>query len=376
MTLSARERARYQRHLSLKEIGAAGQEKLKAARVLIVGAGGLGSPAALYLAAAGCGTLGLVDFDRVDVSNLQRQVLFDSAALEQMKAEAGRARLAALNPEIRVVAHTLELKAANVRAVLADYDLVIDGSDRLSTRYLVNDACVLLGRPLVSAAIHRFEGQLMTYVPGRGPCYRCLFPQAADGMVANCAEAGVLGVLPGVLGTLEATEAIKLITGVGTPLVGRLLTYDALELSFHEFRVARRPDCAVCGDAPTITEPRDPPAPAAQAGPDGVRRLTAQALRALLDPPATPAPPLIDVRERWEYDTGHLPDAVNIPLGELPQRMGEVPRAGGAVFICRSGGRSLRACSLALAAGVAAPANLEGGLLAWAAEIDPTLPVA
>lgn len=376
MTLSARERARYQRHLSLKEIGVAGQEKLKAARVLIVGAGGLGSPAALYLAAAGCGTLGLVDFDRVDVSNLQRQVLFDSAALEQMKAEAGRARLAALNPEIRVVAHTLELKAANVRAVLADYDLVIDGSDRLSTRYLVNDACVLLGRPLVSAAIHRFEGQLMTYVPGRGPCYRCLFPQAADGTVANCAEAGVLGVLPGVLGTLEATEAIKLITGVGTPLVGRLLTYDALELSFHEFRVARRPDCAVCGDAPTITEPHDPPAPAAQAGADGVRRLTAQALRALLDPRATPAPPLIDVREPWEYDTGHLPDAVNIPLGELPQRMGEVPRAGGAVFICRSGGRSLRACSLALAAGVATPANLEGGLLAWAAEIDPTLPVA
>ena len=376
MTLSALERARYQRHLSLREIGVAGQEKLKAARVLIVGAGGLGSPAALYLAAAGCGTLGLVDFDRVDVSNLQRQVLFDTAGLEQLKAEAGRARLASLNPEIRVVAHPLELKAANVRALLADYDLVVDGSDRLSTRYLVNDACVLLGRPLVSAAIHRFEGQVMTYVPGRGPCYRCLFPQAADGMVANCAEAGVLGVLPGVLGTLQATEAIKLITGVGTPLVGRLLTYDALELRFQEFRVERRRDCAVCGDAPTITEPRDPPAPAARAAQDGVRRLTPRALRALLDPQAAASPPLIDVRERWEYDTGHLPGAVNIPMSELAQRLAEIPRAAGAVFICRSGGRSLRACTMALEAGVTSPANLEGGLLAWAADVDPTLPVA
>jgi sulfur-carrier protein adenylyltransferase/sulfurtransferase len=377
MTLTAAERARYQRHLSLREIGAAGQEKLKAARVLIVGAGGLGSPAALYLAAAGCGTLGLVDFDRVDVSNLQRQVLFDTAGLGQPKAEAGRARLASLNPEIRVIAHALELKAANVRAVLADYDLVVDGSDRLSTRYLVNDACVLLGRPLISAAIHRFEGQLMTYVPGSGPCYRCLFPEASDGLVANCAEAGVLGVLPGVLGTLQATEVLKLITGVGTPLLGRLLTYDALELRFQEFRVERRRDCAVCGDAPTITEPRDPPAQSVRTPPDGIRRLAPRALHALLAPAAAaPAPPLIDVREPWEFDTSHLAGAHNIPLGELPRRIAEIPRTAGAVFICRSGGRSLRACQLALAAGVAAPANLEGGMLAWAAEVDPALPVA
>jgi len=375
MTLSASERARYQRHLSLREIGAAGQEKLKAARVLIVGAGGLGSPAALYLAAAGCGTLGLVDCDRVDVSNLQRQVLFDTAGLGQPKAEAGRARLAALNPEIRVIAHALELKAVNVRALLADYDLVVDGSDRLSTRYLVNDACVLLGRPLVSAAIHRFEGQIMTYVPGRGPCYRCLFPAAADGVVANCAEAGVLGVLPGVLGTLQATEVLKLITGVGTPLVGRLLTYDALELRFQEFRVERRHDCAVCGDAPTITEPRDPPGQSAQVPQDGVRRLTARALEALLGAPP-PAPPLIDVREPWEFDTSHLEGARNIPLAELPQRIAEIPRSAAPVFVCRSGGRSMRACQLALAAGIAAPANLEGGMLGWAAEVDPTLPVA
>jgi adenylyltransferase/sulfurtransferase len=375
VTLSTSERARYQRHLTLTEIGAAGQEKLKAARVLVVGAGGLGSPAALYLAAAGCGTIGLVDCDRVELSNLQRQVLFDSSDLARSKAEAGRERLASLNPEIRVLAHALELKAANVRAVFKDYDLVLDGTDRLATRYLVNDACVILGLPLVSAAIHRFEGQVMTYVPGRGPCYRCVFPQAPEG-VPNCAQAGVLGVLPGVLGTLQATEAIKLITGVGEPLVGRLLTYDALEMRFHEFTVARRPDCAVCGNAPTITEPRDPvPLPtAAVAG--AVRRITAGALNELLREARAQAPRLVDVREVHEFSAGHLEGSVNIPLGELPRRLAEIAPHDAPVFICRSGGRSLAACELALRAGIAAPANLEGGLLAWAAAIDPALPVA
>jgi molybdopterin/thiamine biosynthesis adenylyltransferase/rhodanese-related sulfurtransferase len=376
VTLSASERDRYQRHLALAEIGAAGQEKLKAARVLVVGAGGLGSPAALYLAAAGCGTLGLLDCDRVELSNLQRQVLFDSSAIARSKAEAGRERLASLNPEIRVVAHALELKAANVRAVFKDYDLVLDGTDRLATRYLVNDACVILGLPLVSAAIHRFEGQIMTYVPGRGPCYRCVFPQAPEGVVPNCAQAGVLGVLPGVLGTLQATEAIKLITGVGEPLLGRLLTYDALEMRFHEFRVARRPDCAVCGNAPTITEPRDPaPLPAAAAA-RAVRRITAGALNELLREARAPAPRLVDVREVHEFSAGHLEGSVNIPLGELPRRLAEIAPHDAPVFICRSGGRSLAACELALRAGIVAPANLEGGLLAWAREIDPALPVA
>src|SRR6266481_3417514 len=368
MTLSANERARYQRQLALSEIGAAGQEKLKAARVLVVGAGGLGSPAALYLAAAGCGTLGLLDCDRVELSNLQRQVLFDSSGIARSKAEAGRERLASLNPEIRVLAHALELKAANVRALFADYDLVLDGTDRLATRYLINDACVILGLPLVSAAIHRFEGQVMTYVPGRGPCYRCVFPQAPEGGVPNCAQ-------PGVLGTLQATEAIKLIAGVGEPLVGRLLTYDALEMRFHEFRVARRPDCAVCGDAPTITEPRDPaPLPGAVAG--AVRRLTASALSELLRDERAPAPHLVDVREVYEFSTGHLEGSVNIPLGELPRRLAEIAPHDAPVFICRSGGRSLAACQLALRAGITAPANLEGGLLAWAAAIDPALRVA
>jgi adenylyltransferase/sulfurtransferase len=376
VTLSASERERYQRHLALSEIGAAGQEKLKAARVLVVGAGGLGSPAALYLAAAGCGTLGLLDCDRVELSNLQRQVLFDSSAIARSKAEAGRERLASLNPEIRVVAHALELKAANVRAVFKDYDLVLDGTDRLATRYLVNDACVILGLPLVSAAIHRFEGQVMTYVPGRGPCYRCVFPQAPEGGVANCAQAGVLGVLPGVLGTLQATEAIKLITGVGDPLTGRLLTYDALEMRFHEFRVARRPDCAVCGTAPTITEPRDPAPQPADAVAGAVRRITASALSERLHEAGSPAPRLVDVREPYEYQAGHLAGAINIPLGELPGRLAEVAPASTAVFICRSGGRSLAACQMALAAGMPAPVNLEGGMLAWAAAIDPALRVA
>lgn len=375
MSLNPQERARYQRHLALREIGAMGQEKLKAARVLIVGAGGLGSPAALYLAAAGCGTLGLLDFDRVDVSNLQRQVLFDTAGVARPKAEAGRERLAALNPEIRIVSHVLELKAENVREVLGGYDLVLDGTDRLATRYLVSDACVLLAKPLVTAAVHRFEGQLLTYVPERGPCYRCLFPDAASALVPNCAETGVLGVLPGVLGTLQATEAIKLITGVGEPLVGRLLTYDALEMRFSEFRVARRRDCAVCGVAPTITAPADTaPRRAAAAG---VRRLSAAALDALLHPaPPAARPPLIDVREVWEFAAGHLDGAINIPLGELPARLEEIERDSAPVFICRSGGRSLAACNLALAAGVTAPANLDGGLLAWAAQVDPQLPVA
>jgi molybdopterin/thiamine biosynthesis adenylyltransferase/rhodanese-related sulfurtransferase len=374
VTLSASERARYQRHLTLAEIGAAGQEKLKAARVLVVGAGGLGSPAALYLAAAGCGTVGLVDCDRVELSNLQRQVLFGSSDIARSKAEAGRERLASLNPEIRVVAHALELKAANVRAVFRDYDLVLDGTDRLATRYLVNDACVILGLPLVSAAIHRFEGQVMTYVPGRGPCYRCVFPQAPDGVVPNCAQAGVLGVLPGVLGTLQATEAIKLITAVGEPLLGRLLTYDALEMRFHEFSVARRPDCAVCGNAPTITEPRDPAPLPTVAG--TVRRITAGALNELLREARAPAPHLVDVREVHEFSAGHLEGSVNIPLGELPRRLAEIALHEAPVFICRSGGRSFAACELALRAGIPAPANLEGGLLAWAAAIDPTLRVA
>ena len=377
MALSAEERTRYARHLALPEIAAEGQERLKAARVLVIGAGGLGSPSALYLAAAGVGTLGLVDCDRVDLSNLQRQVLFDNAALQRPKAVAARERLLSLNPGIRVVAHELTLRAANVREVIDAYDVVLDGTDRLPTRYLVNDACVLLGKPLVTAAIHRFEGQAMTYVPGRGPCYRCLFPETPAAVVPSCAEAGVLGVLPGVMGAIQATEAIKLIVGRGEPLVGRLLTYDALELRFQEFRFARRADCAVCGERPTITELRDSPEACMTDALQSLRRLAPSELQMMLAGTEGRKPPmLVDVREPREFAAGHLPGAINMPMSELDRRLAELPAGSTAVFMCRSGGRSLRACGQALRGGTVTPLQLEGGLLAWAAEVDPALIVA
>ena len=377
MALSPEERTRYARHLALPEIATEGQERLKAARVLVIGAGGLGSPSALYLAAAGVGTLGLVDCDRVDLSNLQRQVLFDNAALQRPKAVAARERLLSLNPGIRVVAHELELRAANVREVLDAYDIVLDGTDRLPTRYLVNDACVLLGKPLVTAAIHRFEGQAMTYVPGRGPCYRCLFPETPAAVVPSCAEAGVLGVLPGVMGAIQATEAIKLIVGRGEPLVGRLLTYDALELRFQEFRFARRADCAVCGERPTITELRDSPEACMTDALQSLRRIAPSELQMMLaDTEGRDPLMLVDVREPREFAAGHLPGAINMPMSELDRRLAELPAGSTAVFMCRSGGRSLRACGQALRGGTVTPLQLEGGLLAWAAEVDPALIVA
>ena len=343
--------------------------------MLVVGAGGLG----LAGGALSCGRrdrhAGSVDCDRVEVSNLQRQVLFDTAAVGRLKSEAGRERLLALNPQIQVVEHAVELRAANVLEIVRGYDMVLDGTDRLATRYVVNDACVLLRKPLVSAAIHRFEGQAMTYVPGRGPCYRCLFADATQAAVPNCAEAGVLGVLPGVLGTIQATEAIKLITGAGEPLIGRLLAYDALQMRFDEFTFARRADCAVCGDNPSITAPFDPP-PAARENPmppDSLLRLSPADIQALLGQSGYV---IVDVREPYEYEAGHLPNSLHIPLGELERRFSEIPGGATPVFICRSGGRSLHACGFALQAGTARAVNLEGGLKAWAAQIDPTLQVA
>ena len=376
MTLSPSELSRYHRHIALPELGRGGQERLKSARVVVIGAGGLGSPAALYLAAAGVGTLGLVDYDRVELSNLQRQVLFDSAAVGRLKTEAARERLLALNPEITVVPHTLTLRAENVLQVLRDYDLVLDGTDRLTTRYLVNDACVLLGKPLVSAAIHRFEGHAMTYLPGRGPCYRCLFPEAEEGVVASCSEAGVLGVLPGVLGAIQATEAVKILTGIGEPIVGRLVTYDALELRFLELPVTRRLDCAVCGEHPMITAPQDAGESCDSVALTSVRRLTPAALRDLLASDQDRAGlTLIDVREPQEFAARHLAGACNIPLAYLPLRLGELSHGCTPVFLCRSGRRSLMACALAIRADIDTPAHLEGGLLAWAAEVDPSFEV-
>ena len=376
--LSEDERARYSRHLLLPEFGEVGQEKLRAARVLVVGAGGLGSPAALYLAAAGVGTLGLVDHDRVDISNLQRQVLFDTSSLGAGKAETARTRLRALNPLIEVQAHSVELRASNAQSLIEPYDLVLDGSDRLATRYLVNDLCVLLRKPLVSAAIHRFEGQAMSYLPGRGPCYRCLFPKSADGVVPNCAEAGVLGVLPGILGSLQATEALKIVLGIGAPLVGRLLTFDALAMSWHEFSFTRRTDCAVCGDSPSIRSANDSVAAGLDNSSSGIERLEPQQLQALLAgaKSAAAAVTLVDVRAPREYAAGHLQAAINIPLPDLPRRLVELPLDSQLIFICRSGGRSWAAATQAAGAGYKSLAHLEGGMLAWAAALDPSMVVA
>jgi molybdopterin/thiamine biosynthesis adenylyltransferase/rhodanese-related sulfurtransferase len=370
--LTASELRRYSRHLALPEIGLEGQRRLKNARVLVIGAGGLGCPAALYLAAAGVGTLGVLDCDSVEESNLQRQVLYETEDIGAPKAERARARLFALNPQIQLISHQLELCAANVAQVFNGYELIVDGSDRVGTRYLVNDACVLYRKSLVTAAIYRFEGQAMSYAPGRGPCYRCLFPQMAEGDVPNCEQAGVLGVLPGVLGTLQATEAVKLLLGIGAPLLGRLLTYDALSLSFHEFRIARRADCAVCGDQPTIRLPQDPPGFCSVEEQRRVRRLSAAELAARLSGGGLS---VIDVREPAEFEHGHLVQAINIPLGQLEQRATTLPREVPTVFICRSGARSLKACVLARRAGISEPLQLEGGLLAWQADVDASLPL-
>jgi len=375
ISLSAAEQQRYSRHLLLAEIGPAGQLKLKAARVLVIGAGGLGCPAALYLAAGGIGTIGLLDFDQVEESNLQRQVLFTTADIGAPKAKRARERLLALNPQLQIVAHQTELTAANVQQIFAGYDLVVDGSDRIGTRYLVNDACVIYRKPLVSAAIHRFEGQAMSYAPGRGPCYRCLFPDLSGAVLPNCSQAGVLGVLPGVLGAIQATEVMKLLLGIGEPLLGRVLVYDALTLRFDEFRISRRPDCAVCGEHPSILAPADEPGFCSveeQRRVVGISAVElAQRIRGAGAAADTAPLTLVDVRDPEEFTVGHLPRAVNIPLTLIEQQGLSLPRETPAVFLCRSGARSLKACALARRAGMTMPLQLEGGLLAWREAVEP-----
>jgi molybdopterin/thiamine biosynthesis adenylyltransferase/rhodanese-related sulfurtransferase len=375
VSLSSEDRERYSRHLVLKEIGPQGQERLARARVLIIGAGGLGSPAALYLAAAGVGTLGVLDCDRVDLSNLQRQVLFDSAAVGASKALEARERLLALNSSIKVIAHAVELVPGNARELIGAYDLIVDGTDRLPTRYLINDACVLLGKSLVSAAIYRFEGQAFTYAPGRGPCYRCAFPEPPADAAPSCAEVGVLGVLPGVLGAIQATEVIKLIVGVGEPLIGRLLTYDALQMRFRDLKVSARSDCPVCGTHPTIKD-LNASAKSETVHTPSIRPLTPQALQELIDQSGTSNRlQIVDVREADEFAAGHLAGSINLPLGALPQKVTELSGSS-VVFVCRSGARSHRAAELAAQAGISAVGHLQGGLLAWAASRDPKLHVA
>jgi sulfur-carrier protein adenylyltransferase/sulfurtransferase len=353
-------------------VGLAGQEKLKNARVLMIGAGGLGAPALLYFASSGVGTIGILDFDRVDVSNLQRQVLYTIDDLSAAKTRAAAQRLRALNPEVKVREHDIVLRADNAREIFNQYDVVVDGSDQFATRYLVNDACVLLGKPLVSAAIHRFEGQAMTYVPGTA-CYRCLFPEPPTaGAVPNCAEAGVLGVLPGVLGALQATEAIKLILGIGEQLTNRLLTYDALTMRVSEFGFARRVDCAVCGMQPTIRELHDLTPICSREELASIQRVHARDLARWRDGSEL----IIDVRSKDEFEVAHLPGAKNIPLAELPRRIDELRGVQRIMFVCRGGTRSYSACQLAIAHGITRPAQLEEGLLAWSREVDAHFVVA
>jgi molybdopterin/thiamine biosynthesis adenylyltransferase/rhodanese-related sulfurtransferase len=372
MTLSSSELSRYSRHLALPEIGLTGQETLKKARVLVIGAGGLGAPALLYLASGGVGTIGIVDFDRVDLSNLQRQVLYTVDDIGEPKARVAARRLNALNPHVQVREHELVLRAENVRDVFEQYDCVIDGTDQFATRYLVNDACVLLRKPLVSAAIHRFEGQAMTYVPGTG-CYRCLFPVAPSaGAVPNCAEAGVLGVLPGVLGAVQATEAIKWILGVGELLTNRLLTYDALTMRVNEFSFAPRENCAVCGANPSIRELQDLAPVCSLEQLNSIQRIEPRNLVQWRDGSEL----VIDVRHANEFEVSHLLGAKNIPLDELPSRVNELLGQSKVLFVCRGGTRSQTACQIAIASGIENPAHLEGGLLAWSREMQPTFVIA
>lgn len=373
--LTSDELLRYARHLTLPEVGLAGQEKLRAARVLLIGAGGLGSPAALYLAAAGVGTIGIVDADVVDASNLQRQVLHDTPSIGTSKVRSAKARLEALNPFVRVEPIAVRLTAANAREVLHGWDLVLDGSDNFPTRYLVNDACVLEGIPFVYGSIFRFEGQLSLFGAPGGPCYRCLFadPPPPE-LVPSCVEAGVLGVLPGLVGTLQALEAVKWILGIGQSVVGRLVVVDALALRVREVAVRRDPACAVCGDAPTVTELVDYDAFCGigplDADPTASEITTAELSMAM---GASQPPLLLDVREHWETEIAVLPGTQVIPLGELPARLREVPTDREIVTVCHHGMRSETARALLVRAGFARVRSLAGGVDAWARERDPAM---
>lgn len=373
---------RYARQLVLPEVGLEGQKRLRATRVLCVGAGGLGSPVALYLTAAGIGRLGLVDSECVEVSNLHRQILYRSEDIGQPKCFRAQETLHRLNPEVEVVVHPTRLSRRNALEMLADYDLVVDGSDNLPTRYLTNDACVLLGKPLVYGAVHRFEGQVSVLAPHLGaPCYRCLFPEPPPPQaVPSCAEAGVLGVLPGLIGCLQATEVIKLALGQGRPLVGRLLLCDALEMKFREVRVRPDPQCPLCGPNRTITELMDYEQlsgdTARCAAPDtdlaSEDEITVHQLKAALDDPSQNFC-LIDVREAGEYELAHLPSARLVPLSALAQRSGELDPTRPIYLYCRSGVRSLQAVQVLRARGFQWVKSLKGGLLAWARHIDPRL---
>ena len=373
--------ARYSRHLIMPEVTLEGQKRLKAASVLCIGAGGLGSPIALYLGAAGIGRMGLVDGDVVDFSNLQRQILHGTKDVGRKKLNSARDRIRDLNPNVQIDLHDTLFTSANAEELVQDYDIVIDGTDNFPTRYLSNDICVFLKKPNVYGSIFRFDGQCTVFAPHLGgPCYRCMFPEPPPpGMVPSCAEGGVLGVLPGIIGVMQAIEAIKLIIGIGEPLIGRLVHFDALNLKFREFKLRRDPKCPVCGEHPTITELIDydqfcgiPQAAAAEAAETPIPTMTVRELKQKLDNGDKFL--LLDVREPFEWDICRIDRAQLIPLGQLPSRMSELDSADEIVIHCKSGGRSAKAVRLLQEAGFSKLHNVEGGITAWAEEVDPTVP--
>jgi molybdopterin/thiamine biosynthesis adenylyltransferase/rhodanese-related sulfurtransferase len=382
--LTRPELIRYARHIALPEIGFAGQQRLKESRVLCVGAGGLGSPLALYLAAAGVGTLGIVDFDRVDLSNLQRQLLHGTSDVGRSKLDSAESRLRDVNPHVRVEKIDTRLSSSDALGVVSEWDVVVDGTDNFPTRYLVNDACVLSGKPNVYGSVFRWEGQVSVFATDGGPCYRCLFREPPPpGLVPNCAEGGVVGVLPGIIGSIQALETIKLLLGAGTTLAGRLLIFDALGLEWREMTLRRNPSCPICGDHPTQTELIDydlfcgvTPAPEIDdTDYSDVEEVDVRTASAEL---ASDSPPfLLDVREPWEWAVSNLAErgARLIPLEELESRLGEVPSDRPVIVYCRTGQRSEDAARLMRQAGRERVSNLRGGILAWAREIEPGLPV-
>jgi len=377
--LTTDELSRYSRHLILPEVGQEGQRKLKAARVLCVGTGGLGSPLALYLAAAGVGTLGLVDFDVVDASNLQRQIIHSTADIGRKKLDSAAEKLVALNPSLNVVKHDTLLSSANALDILKDYDIIADGTDNFPTRYLVNDACVLLGKPNAYGSIFRFEGQASVFAAKDGPCYRCLYPEPPPpGLVPSCAEGGVLGILPGLIGVIQATETIKLILGIGSPLVGRLLLVDSLNMRFRELKLRKNPECPVCGKHPTLTKLIDyqqfcgmaPAAKEESAVKNGIPQITVTELKRRID--AGESPFILDVREPFEYQIANIGGKL-IPQGEVPQRLSEIDREREVIVQCKSGGRSQRIAEFLQQTGYPKVVNLAGGITAWSNEIDPSV---
>ena len=379
--LSNEEILRYSRHLLIPDVGLEGQRKLKAASVLVVGTGGLGSPVAMYLAAAGIGHIGLVDFDVVDESNLQRQVIHGTSRIGDLKVDSARDRVLDINPEIDVTTYNVPFTSENAIQIAKDYDVLIDGTDNFPTRYLVNDVCVLTGKPNVYGSIFRFEGQLSVFDARRGPCYRCLFPEPPPaGLVPSCAEGGVLGVLPGTIGTLQATEALKLILGIGQPLIGKLMIYDALDMRFDFVNLFKNPNCKICGPNPEVTHLIDYEEfcgvpgrdhDEGSAGMDWDIEAVELAERLKRGDPIH----LIDVREPHELQISHLPNADLIPLGQLAGRLSELDSAEEIVLFCKVGSRSVRALELLYSAGFRKVKNLRGGINAWARKVDPSMPV-